>query len=166
MRIPASPLALNAKRQLDERRQRALTRYYCAAGAGGIAVYGPGQTITISDDQTSTGDILYDDSVHVTDDVTITAGTASTLQITGDLYGAHAVTLNAEDIKLNTVGEHGGLQVLDSLDVNASAEAQLAGDISVTGNLTFSDTLLTNILADLTLRTVGAELLLGINGQA
>lgn len=36
--IPAHPLALDAKRQLDERRQRALTRYYCDAGAGGIAV--------------------------------------------------------------------------------------------------------------------------------
>ena len=36
--IPAHPLALTAARQLDERRQRALTRYYLAAGAGGIAV--------------------------------------------------------------------------------------------------------------------------------
>jgi len=36
--IPAHPLALNEKRQLDERRQRALTRYYLAAGAGGVAV--------------------------------------------------------------------------------------------------------------------------------
>jgi hypothetical protein len=36
--IPAHPLALKANRQLDERRQRALTRYYLAAGAGGIAV--------------------------------------------------------------------------------------------------------------------------------
>jgi hypothetical protein len=36
--IPAHPLALNGNRQLDERRQRALTRYYLAAGAGGIAV--------------------------------------------------------------------------------------------------------------------------------
>lgn len=36
--IPASPLALNARRQWDERRQRALWRYYSAAGAGGIAV--------------------------------------------------------------------------------------------------------------------------------
>jgi hypothetical protein len=35
--IPAHPLALHANRQLDEKRQRALTRYYCAAGAGGIA---------------------------------------------------------------------------------------------------------------------------------
>jgi len=36
--IPAHPLALNRERTLDERRQRALTRYYCEAGAGGIAV--------------------------------------------------------------------------------------------------------------------------------
>ena len=36
--IPAHPLALNQERKLDERRQRALTRYYIAAGAGGIAV--------------------------------------------------------------------------------------------------------------------------------
>src|SRR5438876_12139216 len=36
--IPAHPLALTATRRLDERRQRALTRYYHAAGAGGIAV--------------------------------------------------------------------------------------------------------------------------------
>jgi dihydrodipicolinate synthase/N-acetylneuraminate lyase len=35
--IPAHPLALNAQRKLDERRQVALTRYYCDAGAGGIA---------------------------------------------------------------------------------------------------------------------------------
>src|SRR6266513_698322 len=36
--IPACPLALNARRELDERRQRALFRYYVAAGAGGLAV--------------------------------------------------------------------------------------------------------------------------------
>lgn len=36
--IPAHPLALNSARKLDERRQRALTRYYLAAGAGGIAL--------------------------------------------------------------------------------------------------------------------------------
>ncbi|MHC4997170.1 MAG: dihydrodipicolinate synthase family protein, partial [Planctomycetota bacterium] len=36
--IPAHPLALTPSRQLDERRQRALSRYYLAAGAGGLAV--------------------------------------------------------------------------------------------------------------------------------
>nr|WP_246211258.1 dihydrodipicolinate synthase family protein [Phytoactinopolyspora alkaliphila] len=38
MVIPAHPLALDASRRLDERRQRALTRYYLEADAGGLAV--------------------------------------------------------------------------------------------------------------------------------
>jgi dihydrodipicolinate synthase/N-acetylneuraminate lyase len=36
--IPAHLLALDAQRQLDARRQRALSRYYLDAGAGGLAV--------------------------------------------------------------------------------------------------------------------------------
>src|SRR6266513_97847 len=36
--IPACPLALDGRRELDERRQRGLVRYYAAAGAGGLAV--------------------------------------------------------------------------------------------------------------------------------
>lgn len=36
--IPAHPLALTADRTLDEARQRLLTRYYMASGAGGIAI--------------------------------------------------------------------------------------------------------------------------------
>lgn len=36
--IPAHPLALNENRELDEEKQRRLTRYYMAAGAGGVAV--------------------------------------------------------------------------------------------------------------------------------
>lgn len=36
--IPAHPLALNENREFDRTRQRALTRYYLDAGAGGLAV--------------------------------------------------------------------------------------------------------------------------------
>ena len=36
--IPAHPLALDAQRKFDPRRQRALARYYLDAGAGGLAV--------------------------------------------------------------------------------------------------------------------------------
>lgn len=36
--IPAHPLALDARRRLDVRRQRALARYYLDAGSGGLAV--------------------------------------------------------------------------------------------------------------------------------
>ena len=35
MVIPAHPLALTIERKLDEQRQAGLTKYYCAAGAGG-----------------------------------------------------------------------------------------------------------------------------------
>ncbi|MHC4463377.1 MAG: dihydrodipicolinate synthase family protein [Planctomycetota bacterium] len=36
--IPAHPLALQADNKIDERRQKALSRYYLASGAGGLAV--------------------------------------------------------------------------------------------------------------------------------
>jgi hypothetical protein len=36
--IPAHPLALTKARKLDERRQKLLTQYYLASGAGGVAV--------------------------------------------------------------------------------------------------------------------------------
>ena len=36
--IPAHPLALTAELKLDEQKQRRLTRYYIASGAGGVAV--------------------------------------------------------------------------------------------------------------------------------
>lgn len=36
--IPANPLALNSKREFDERRQRAIVRYYLDSGVGGLAV--------------------------------------------------------------------------------------------------------------------------------
>src|SRR3954451_12412851 len=47
--IPACPLALNSARKLDERRQRALVRYYIAAGAGGLAVGGHTTPFAIRD---------------------------------------------------------------------------------------------------------------------
>src|SRR6187455_514812 len=47
--IPACPLALNAQRRLDARRQRALFRYYLAAGAGGLAVGGHTTQFAIRD---------------------------------------------------------------------------------------------------------------------
>ena len=36
--IPANPLALDENRNFDEKRQRALVRYYLDAGVGGLAV--------------------------------------------------------------------------------------------------------------------------------
>src|SRR6516162_8100904 len=36
--LPAHPLALDERRQLDRERQRALSRYYLDAGVGGLAI--------------------------------------------------------------------------------------------------------------------------------
>ncbi len=36
--LPAHPLALDERRQFDRQSQRALSRYYIDAGAGGLAV--------------------------------------------------------------------------------------------------------------------------------
>lgn len=49
--IPAHPLALDENRQLDERHQRALTRYYAASGAGGIAIGVHSTQFEIRDEQ-------------------------------------------------------------------------------------------------------------------
>src|SRR3954464_7711139 len=45
--VPAMPLALNPARKLDERRQRALCRYYIAAGAGGVAAGGSTNAVSV-----------------------------------------------------------------------------------------------------------------------
>ncbi len=59
--IPAHPLALDANRKLDERRQVALTRYYCEAGAGGIAVGVHTTQFAIRDPRVA----LYDPVLHL-----------------------------------------------------------------------------------------------------
>src|SRR3984893_10780699 len=47
--IPAHPLALDANRAFDKTHQRALTRYYIDAGAGGLAVGVPTTQFAIRD---------------------------------------------------------------------------------------------------------------------
>lgn len=49
--IPAHPLALTEDLRLDERRQRALTRYYCDAGSGGVAIGVHTTQFSIRDDK-------------------------------------------------------------------------------------------------------------------
>ena len=59
--LPAHPLALTKDRRLDERRQRALSRYYIAAGAGGLAVGVHTTQFTIHDPAVG----LYEPVLHV-----------------------------------------------------------------------------------------------------
>ena len=79
--IPAHPLALTNDRQLDERRQRALSRYYIAAGAGGLAV----GVDEVADEES--GDLAAVIEHGVDDDVETDKA--------GDVLGAHEVFMDA-----------------------------------------------------------------------
>lgn len=59
--IPAHPLALDAERRLDAERQRRLTRYYIASGAGGVAV----GVHTTQFEIRAPGIDLYEDVLHL-----------------------------------------------------------------------------------------------------
>ena len=63
--IPAHPLALTAERRLDERRQRALSRYYLDSGAGGLAVGVHTTQFAIHDPKVG----LYRDVLEIATDV-------------------------------------------------------------------------------------------------
>jgi hypothetical protein len=73
--IPACPLALNRKRRLDERRQRALFRYYKDAGAGGLAVGVHTTQFAIHDSQVG----LYEPILALAGEERAGAGAPSTL---------------------------------------------------------------------------------------
>jgi dihydrodipicolinate synthase/N-acetylneuraminate lyase len=93
--IPAHPLALTADRRLDERRQRALTRYYLDAGAGGVAVGVHTTQFAIRD--RSVG--LYDPVLELaaaTIDEHEAVGRASVVRIAGIVGETRQATSEAE----------------------------------------------------------------------
>ena len=69
--IPAHPLALTSDRRLDERHQRALTRYYVAAGAGGLAVGVHSTQFEIRDPQHGLFEPVLDAGVRETIDAAL-----------------------------------------------------------------------------------------------
>src|SRR5438067_4503138 len=110
--IPAHPLALTEARQLDERRQRALTRYYHAAGAGGIAVGVHTTQFAIRDPQHS----LYQPVLHLASE-TIAACDQATDRRTVRIAGICGATpqATAEAAWARTSGYHAGLISLAAL---------------------------------------------------
>lgn len=103
--IPAHPLALTAGRKLDERRQRAITRYYLAAGAGGVAVGVHTTQFAIHDPQVglyrpvlelAMEELKSGDAVRVAGIVGPTAQALTEAQLARDLgYHAGLVSLTA-----------------------------------------------------------------------
>ena len=117
--IPAHPLALDENGRLDERRQRALTRYYAAAGAGGVAVGVHTTQFAIRDPQVGLFEpvlALARDEMDRAD-----AGRSSPLVRVGGICGPTKQALSEADV-LVRLGYHAGLLSLAALRHAADGE--------------------------------------------
>ena len=120
--IPAHPLALTAERRLDERRQRALTRYYIAAGADGLAVGVHTTQFAIRDAQFG----LYEPVLKLAVDEMNRADLTRPVPLTriGGICGDIAQAMREAQLLAN-LGYHAGLLNLSELTA-ASDEALLS----------------------------------------
>jgi hypothetical protein len=127
--IPAMPLALTSARKLDERRQRALARYYIAAGVGGIAAGVHTTQFQIRDPKIG----LFKPLLQITaeeftradaargGEAASAAGSSPLLRIGGICGDTHQAT--AEAALLKDLGYHAGLLSLAAL--KSATEDQL-----------------------------------------
>jgi dihydrodipicolinate synthase/N-acetylneuraminate lyase len=105
--IPAHPLALDASRRLDPVRQRALTRYYLDAGAGGLAV-------GVHSTQFAIRDVgLYEPVLELAVRTATAWSDAPTVMIAG-LCGPTAQALREADIARG-LGYHAGMLSLAAM---------------------------------------------------
>ena len=116
--IPAHPLALTPDRGLDERHQRALTRYYIDAGAGGIAI-GAGALFGV---------------------IALRQNASSAPHCTGNVCDAEGVSLRDSAVSsgtLSTIGFVGGVALLGAgvslyfLEPNREARRPTIGSLEV-----------------------------------
>jgi len=111
--IPAMPLALNHQRKFDLRRQRALTRYYLDAGAGGIAVGVHSTQFAIRDPQFALLEPVLATVSEAVDNWLQTTGPRPFLKIAG-ICGATEQALT-EAALASHHGYHAGLLSLAAL---------------------------------------------------
>lgn len=128
--IPAHPLALDARRRLDPRRQRALTRYYLDAGAGGLAVGVHTTQFAIREAG------LYEEVLRLAVD-TAAAWTDRPLAMVAGLAGPTGQAV-AEARTARALGYHAGLLSLAALkgsdaDALIAHCAEVAGEIPLVG---------------------------------
>jgi dihydrodipicolinate synthase/N-acetylneuraminate lyase len=135
--IPACPLALHARRQWSERHQRALIRYYVAAGVGGLAVGVHTTQFAIRDQKVG----LYEPLLHLVGEELnrADAGRANGEEIVriGGICGATPQAI-AEAEMLRRLGWHAGLLSLGALvkaDLNELIEhcSRVASVIPIVG---------------------------------
>jgi hypothetical protein len=118
--IPAHPLALSSDRRLDERRQRALTRYYVAAGASGLAVGVHTTQFAIRDPAVGLFEPVLTLAAEEMDSAD--AGRAEPLVRIGGIWGPTGQAV-AEATTLRSLGYHAGLLSLAALA--GASDAQL-----------------------------------------
>jgi len=117
--IPAHPLALTANRQLDERRQRALSRYYIASNVGGLAVGVHTTQFAIREPQTG----LFEPVLSLAAEEMDHADDANPeplvriAGICGETYQAVAESTTARDLRY-----HAGLLNLSALKEHSDSE--------------------------------------------
>ncbi|MEW4488837.1 dihydrodipicolinate synthase family protein [Thalassoglobus sp. JC818] len=114
--IPAHPLALNSKRQLDERYQRALSRYYLAAGAGGLAVGVHTTQFAIHDEKVG----LYKPVLELAAEEISRSGMTETVRVAGIVGKTQQATKEASIAR--ELGYHCGLLSLSALQGSSEAE--------------------------------------------
>jgi len=114
--IPAHPLALTERRRLDERRQRALSRYYIAAGAGGLAVGVHTTQFAIRDPKIG----LFEPVLALAAEEMTRSG-KPLVRIAGICGATKQALAEAETVR--SLGYHAGLLSLSAL--RAASEAEL-----------------------------------------
>jgi len=108
--IPAHPLALTPENKLDERCQRALTRYYLAAGAGGLAVGVHTIQFAIHDPKVG----LYKPVLELAIQTAAESAAAAQPVMIAGLVGSTAQALSEAELA-SELGYHLGLLSLTSL---------------------------------------------------
>jgi len=111
--IPAHPLALTAQNKLDERHQRALTRYYLAAGAGGLAVGVHTTQFAIHDPKVGLYKPVLELAIRTARQVAASASVEPPIMVAG-LVGGTAQAVN-EAKSAADLGYHLGLLSLTAL---------------------------------------------------
>jgi dihydrodipicolinate synthase/N-acetylneuraminate lyase len=134
--IPAHPLALQADNRIDERYQRALTRYYLAAGAGGLAVGVHTTQFAIHEPKIGLYAPVLELAIETARQFTLSAGRSEPIMIAGVVGETRHALQEARLAR--ELGYHLGLLSLTALRGKSIGEMidhcrQVAGVIPVMG---------------------------------
>jgi len=111
--IPAHPLALDPAKRVDEPHQRALTRYYLAAGAGGLAVGVHTTQFAIHEPKTGLYHPVLELAIKTAQQFTVSTGCSEPIMIAGIVGDTEQAVKEARSAQ--ELGYHVGLLCLKAL---------------------------------------------------